>query len=53
MPKSWTNSIVALCVDRFARGAGLTLYYLAILLGLLALYGAGDWSTPTFVYQGF
>jgi hypothetical protein len=30
-----------------------TLYYLAILLGLFALYGRGDFSTPAFVYQGF
>ncbi len=30
-----------------------TLYYLAVILGLLALYGRGDFSTPSFVYQGF
>jgi hypothetical protein len=30
-----------------------TLYYLTILLGLFALYGRGDFSTPSFVYQGF
>jgi hypothetical protein len=28
-------------------------YYLAILLGLLLLYGRGDFSTPGFIYQGF
>ncbi len=31
----------------------LTLYYLAIILGLVLLYGRGDFSTPPFVYQGF
>lgn len=29
------------------------LYYLAIIAGLIALYGRGDFSTPPFVYQGF
>ena len=53
MPKSWTSFIVACCADPAARGAAMTIYYLAILAGLLALYGAGDWSTPSFVYQGF
>lgn len=31
----------------------LVLYYIAILAGLIALYGRGDFSTPPFVYQGF
>jgi D-Ala-teichoic acid biosynthesis protein len=31
----------------------LTIYYLAILAGLILLYGKGDFSTPPFVYQGF
>lgn len=31
----------------------LTLYYLAILIGLIVLYGRGDFSTPSFIYQGF
>lgn len=31
----------------------LTLYYLAIIAGLIALYGRGDFSTPAFVYQEF
>ncbi len=31
----------------------LTAYYLAIIAGLLVLYGRGDFSTPPFVYQGF
>ena len=35
------------------RFVALTLYYLGILAGLLALYGAGDFSTPPFIYQNF
>jgi hypothetical protein len=31
----------------------LSLYYLAIIAGLVALYGRGDFSTPPFIYQGF
>lgn len=31
----------------------LTLYYLGILLGLVALHGRGDFSTPPFIYQNF
>jgi hypothetical protein len=31
----------------------LMLYYLAVIAGLLALYGRGDFSTPAFVYQEF
>lgn len=36
-----------------ARLAVQTLYYLAIILALLALYGRDDFSTPAFVYQEF
>jgi hypothetical protein len=43
--------------QRFAqprvRFATLTLYYLGILVALVALYGQGDFSTPPFIYQGF
>jgi len=31
----------------------LVLYYLAVILALIAMYGRGDLSTPPFVYQGF
>ena len=31
----------------------LTLYYLAIFAGLVCLYGKGDFSTPSFIYQNF
>jgi hypothetical protein len=36
-----------------AHFALLTLYYFAIIAGLIALYGRGDFSTPGFVYQEF
>jgi hypothetical protein len=31
----------------------LVLYYIAVIAGLIAIYGRGDFSTPPFVYQGF
>lgn len=35
------------------RFVALTIYYLGILVGLIALYGKGDFSTPPFIYQNF
>jgi hypothetical protein len=31
----------------------LALYYIGVIIGLVLLYGRGDFSTPSFVYQGF
>jgi hypothetical protein len=31
----------------------LIVYYLAVILALIAMYGRGDFSTPPFIYQGF
>jgi hypothetical protein len=31
----------------------LILYYLAVILALITMYGRGDFKTPPFVYQGF
>ena len=31
----------------------LVLYYLAVILTLITMYGRGDFRTPPFVYQGF
>ena len=31
----------------------LILYYLVVILVLIAIYGRGDFRTPPFVYQGF
>ena len=35
------------------RFVALLVYYLGILVGLIALCGKGDFSTPTFIYQNF
>ena len=35
------------------RFVALLFYYLGILVGLVALCGKGDFSTPTFIYQNF
>jgi hypothetical protein len=39
--------------SRRVRVVGLTLYYLAVIAALVVLYGRGNFSTPTFIYQGF
>jgi hypothetical protein len=39
--------------NMWVRSGALLLYYLAILIGLLVIYGRGDFSTPHFIYQGF
>ena len=31
----------------------LVLYYLAVILVLIAMYGRGNFRAPPFVYQGF
>jgi hypothetical protein len=31
----------------------LILYYVSVILALIAIYGRGDFRTPPFVYQGF
>jgi hypothetical protein len=35
------------------RFVALTIYYLGILVGLIALCSRGEFSTPTFIYQNF
>ena len=37
----------------WVRFVALTVYYLGILVALVALYGQGDFSTPPFIYQNF
>jgi len=51
--RRWTRSITELYANPWVRSILLTLYYLAILIGLILLYGKGDFSTPKFIYQGF
>ncbi len=37
----------------WVRFVALTIYYLGILVALVAVYGKGDFSTPPFIYQNF
>ncbi len=51
--KQWMNSISVLCANPWIKFTALSIYYLAILLTLIFLYGKGNFTTPPFVYQGF
>jgi hypothetical protein len=53
VPARWYSALLALWGNPWVRGVGLTLYYVAILAGLLILYGKRHFQTPPFVYQGF
>jgi hypothetical protein len=46
-------SITTLCHSPLARVGVLTLYYLAILGGVLLVSSQATFTTPGFVYQGF
>ena len=50
---SWIQSLRTFTSKPWVRYILMTLYYLAIVIGLIILYGKGDFSTPPFVYQGF
>ena len=47
MTSGWVRGLVA------PRHLATMLYYLAVLLGLLVLYGRGDLSAAGFIYQAF
>jgi len=51
--RHWTANINSVIFNPWVRGVFLVLYYLAIIAGLILMYGKGDFSTPPFVYQGF
>ena len=51
--KDLTEALAPAINSRLLRIAMLTFYYMVILLGLVLLYGKGDFSNPPFVYQGF
>ncbi len=51
--KFWTSFFTALFTNPVVKVIALTLFYLAILLALIIMYGQGDFSTLPFVYQGF
>ena len=40
-------------VRPWVRFVTLTIYYLGILVALVALYSQGNFSTPPFIYQNF
>ncbi len=45
--------LFAFFANPWVRGTLLVVYYLAIIAGLILIYGKGDFSTPSFIYQGF
>ncbi len=51
--KHSTRFITELYSNPRVRMVALTLFYLAILIGLVVLYGRGDFSMHGFVYQDF
>ena len=53
MIRRWTHFSTARWVRSPPRSGVLAMYYLLILLGLIYLYGSGDFTAPAFVYQGF
>ena len=51
--KRLTTFITTLYANPWGRVFLLTMYYFAIILGLVLMYGEGDFTPPDFVYQGF
>ncbi len=50
---AWLHSLKTIFAHPLARYLLLTLYYLAIALALVVMYGRGNVPTVKFVYQGF
>jgi hypothetical protein len=51
---SWlTRFTTTLSGSPSLRATLLTVYYIAIVLGMFALYGRGEFNPPPFVYQAF
>ncbi len=53
MTRRWMPFITGIYTNPSVRVIALTLYYLAIILALIVMYGRGNFSTPPFIYQGF
>ena len=51
--KFWTSFFTALFANPIVKVTALTIFYLAILLTLIVMYGKGNFSLHPFVYQGF
>jgi len=53
MIERWKQYFKRIGANVWVQSGALLLYYLAILVGLVLIYGRGDFSTPHFIYQGF
>ena len=51
--RRWMSSFTGIFTNPWVHGMLLTLYYLAILAGLIWLYGKGNFTAPKYIYQGF
>ncbi len=49
----WGQLILAFFANPWVRGVLLVFYYLMIIAALILMYGKGNFSTPSFIYQGF
>jgi hypothetical protein len=53
MPNRFAQLLEKLQSNILLVQISLTLYYLAILVALILMYGPGNFSSPAFIYQGF
>jgi hypothetical protein len=53
VPRDLRESARRLWGNDWVRLVVLTVYYLAIMAGLIVLYGANTYTPPPFVYQAF
>jgi hypothetical protein len=51
--KRSTHFFTVIYTNPWLRAILLVLYYLAILVGLVVLYGKGNFTPTPFIYQGF
>jgi hypothetical protein len=51
--KRLTEFITTISRNPWARVMLLSIYYFAIIAGLILMYGEGSLAAPEFVYQGF
>ncbi len=51
--KSLMTFITTAYANIWVRVILLTIYYFAIIAGLVVMYGEGNFTPPDFVYQGF
>ncbi len=51
--RPWMAHLIVFFANPWVHSTLLLIFYLAIIAGLIILYGKGDFSTPSFIYQGF